>query len=355
MTDNSDRLGLPYLQPSQAQKHVTHNEALRMLDLAVQLTIEEDGAETPPSAPEAGQIWALGPAPTGAWAGQAGRLAGWIDGAWAFTAPATGWRAYDMATGALRIWDGTGWQAPATEISGPVTELGIQTGADATNRLAVQSPASLFTHDGAGHQVKINKAGASDTAALLFQSGWTGHAEIGLAGDTDLSLKTSADGSAWSTALAAEAATGRVGFPSGITLGSGSDTLAVYEEGTWTPEIADAASGGNTGTATVLGSYTRIGRLVHVTLSASGIGTAGMTGGNPLYLRGLPYPAAAPASGALHADHLTFSGTPALYTDTGATTLRLRDTTSATSAAFLNVAALTSGSCALYGGITYIA
>ena len=28
-------LSMPYIEPSQAQKHVTHNEALRVLDLAV--------------------------------------------------------------------------------------------------------------------------------------------------------------------------------------------------------------------------------------------------------------------------------------------------------------------------------
>ena len=32
MTDTSPVLALPYIQPSQAQKHVTHNEALRQLE-----------------------------------------------------------------------------------------------------------------------------------------------------------------------------------------------------------------------------------------------------------------------------------------------------------------------------------
>lgn len=30
--DSSPNLQLPYIMPSQAQKHVTHNEALRTLD-----------------------------------------------------------------------------------------------------------------------------------------------------------------------------------------------------------------------------------------------------------------------------------------------------------------------------------
>ncbi|MCZ4352271.1 DUF2793 domain-containing protein [Roseovarius aestuarii] len=48
MSDNSPRLGLPYLQPSQAQKHVTHNEALQRLDALVQLSVVALNVETPP-------------------------------------------------------------------------------------------------------------------------------------------------------------------------------------------------------------------------------------------------------------------------------------------------------------------
>ena len=49
--------------------------------------------------------------------------------------------------------------------------------------------------------MKVNKAGTADTASLLFQSGWTGHAEMGLAGDTAFSVKISPDGSQWHQAL----------------------------------------------------------------------------------------------------------------------------------------------------------
>ena len=51
MTESSPRLALPYLQPSQAQKHVTHNEALLRLDAIVQLALEAMGAEVPPMEP----------------------------------------------------------------------------------------------------------------------------------------------------------------------------------------------------------------------------------------------------------------------------------------------------------------
>jgi hypothetical protein len=74
--------------------------------------------------------------------------------------------------------------------------------------------------------------------------------------------------------------------------GSGSaNTLDDYEEGTWTPEVADAGTGGNTGTYTSGYShrYIKIGRLVMVTFSLFNINTSGMTGANTLYIRGLPF------------------------------------------------------------------
>jgi hypothetical protein len=38
-----------------------------------------------------------------------------------------------------------------------------------------------------------------------------------------------------------------------------------YEEGTWTPVIADAATGGNVGSATTTeGFYTKVGQVVNV-------------------------------------------------------------------------------------------
>lgn len=205
MPDTSALLGLPYLMPSQAQKHVTHNAALRLLDLLVQAGLDGIGSDTPPAVPAEGETHALGAAPTGDWAGEAGQIASFADGAWMFVPPQTGWRAWDRAAGLLRVWDGAAWVPVQKD---EVDRLGVNAGADATNRLTVSAPATLLTGAGAGHQLKINKAGDTDTASLLFQSGWTGHAEMGLAGTTDFSIKVSPDGTAWTEALRFDGATG---------------------------------------------------------------------------------------------------------------------------------------------------
>ncbi len=208
MPDNSPILALPFLQPSQAQKHVTHNEALRRLDIVVQLSVAAFDATTPPADPEEGDIHALSAAPVAAWAGQAQALAAWLDGTWHFIPPQEGWRAWGRAERQLRIWDGAGWVLPQGETDN-LDGLGIGTTPDAVNRLAVQSEATLLSHDGDDHRLKINKADPVDTASVLFQSGWTGHAEMGLAGDTDFAIKVSADGSGWTEALRFDADTGQ--------------------------------------------------------------------------------------------------------------------------------------------------
>ena len=217
MSDLSARLALPFLQPAQAQKHVTHNEALRRLDLLVQLQVEAFDATTPPTLPLEGQIWALGAAPTGSWTGQGGQLAAWVDGAWMFIAPQDGWRA---AMGSdLRIHMPAGWVAPDLPVLDDLPGLGIGTAHDTTNRLAVAAPAALLSHAGAGHQLKINKATAADTASLLYQTGFSGRAEMGTAGADDFSIKVSADGSTWHDGLVVDRATGKAALPNGATIG----------------------------------------------------------------------------------------------------------------------------------------
>ncbi len=200
MSDTSPRLALPYLQPAQAQKHVTHNEALRVLDVIVQLAVVAFDATTPPTLPDEGKVYALGLGASGGWAGEDGKLAVWVDAGWQFHVPGPGWIATLAGGQELRVWTGAGWQ-PVVGATQNLDGVGVNTGSDATNRLAVSAAASLFSHAGAGHQLKINKSASGDTASLLYQTNWSGRAEMGLAGDDAFSIKVSADGSSWDEAL----------------------------------------------------------------------------------------------------------------------------------------------------------
>lgn len=225
MSQMSPRVSLPYLQPSQAQKHVTHNEALQQLDAVTQLTVQGFADMTPPELPVAGDIHGVGSGAMGAWAGQDGMLAYWEGTGWLFLSPQPGWRAWGLADQELRVWRDGAWHLLLDQVD----MLGVNTGADLTNRLSVASAASLFSHDGAGHQMKINKAAETDTASLLFQSNWVGHAEMGLAGDTGFALKLSSDGAAWDRVLHADPVTQEITLaPAGTArMVLGDDQLAL--------------------------------------------------------------------------------------------------------------------------------
>ena len=358
-------LVLPYLAASQAQKHVTVNEALRRLDALVQIIVQSAALATPPGSPVEGQRWIVPAAPTGAWVGHASQIAAWQDGAWAFYAPLDGWTAVDVSTDTLLlynagtgVWAGlitgvfsdaaftlqddldptkqarfqiAGFTAGATRVftlpdatatlaglavaqtfsakqtlSNANNDLGTSTGsgttnlatgattsgntkainigaaglsgsttnialgsavagalgiltissptvvfattvssiamasanvsalylglggatADATNRLSLNAPASLFNNAGAGHQIKVNKNAATDTGSLLFQTGFSGRAEMGLTGSDDWAIKVSADGTTFFPALVCDRTTGRVRFQNAMQLVPAAGDLA---------------------------------------------------------------------------------------------------------------------------------
>lgn len=211
MSEHSPTLQLPYILPSQAQKHVTHNQALGVLDAVVQTSVLDTSLTTPPSGPAQGDCYIIANGATGAWAGADSGLAAWQDDTWVILQPQTGWRVWDQVAGAMLVFDGSQW-APMTQSLQNMEYVGVNTTADATNRLAVKSDATLLSHDGSGHQLKINKAAEPDTASLVFQSNWVGKIEAGLTGNNDFSVNYSSDGVTWDTGVALSATTGFFGI-----------------------------------------------------------------------------------------------------------------------------------------------
>lgn len=213
----SPNLKLPYLAPAQAQKHVTHNEALRQLDAIVQLSVSGI-MDTLPADPENGQRVIFSTNPQEGFTDKPNYLAAFQDGAWAFYPPQQGWRAFVEDSSALHIFDGANWIMPSEGSESPST-LGVNSNADTTNRLVVKSPATLFDNEGAGHQLKVNKSDSSATASLLLQTGYSARAELGLTGDDNFHLKTSTNGSDFKDSLIADAQTGAISFPHGANIG----------------------------------------------------------------------------------------------------------------------------------------
>lgn len=121
---DSPHLQLPYIAAEQAQKHVTHNTALRKLDALVHLAVKDRDLAAPPGAPADGDRYIVAGSPTGAWAGHAGEIAAWQDGAWAFFTPREGWLSWVDDENVLVYYSGSAWANLDATVIGAMGKAG---------------------------------------------------------------------------------------------------------------------------------------------------------------------------------------------------------------------------------------
>ena len=195
-------LELPFLQPGQALKVITHNEALQRLDAGLYLSCANMAAKDLPEPPIEGQVMIVSDTPNASLGDHAGKIGVYDQGRWIWFSPQAGWTIWDDVSQELRIFNGQNWVRPVSEdLPDNLPYIGLNTSAAPHQRLAVASETSLFTHDGNNHQITVNRAAPTDTASVVFQTNYTGTAELGLAGTDGLSIKTSPDGVNWSERL----------------------------------------------------------------------------------------------------------------------------------------------------------
>ena len=239
--DTSARLGLPYLAAGQLQKHVTLNEALTRLDALVQCAVVSRTTAVQPADPDDGDLYILPAGPTGAaWSTfDADDLVRFEAGGWAVVPVGAGLVAWvadqaQLVVRGMSDWSPLGEQLGALQV---LTRLGVDTTADATNPFAARLNKALWTarsvSDGGDGDLRLtfNKDTATDVGSLLFQSGYSGRAELGLIGDDDFTLKVSADGSTWRAAMTVDRTSGAVAFPFG---GGRIETTVMTASGAWT-------------------------------------------------------------------------------------------------------------------------
>lgn len=114
---NSANLGMPFLQPAQAQKHVTVNEALVLADAAARLVLASVEVINPPASAGDGTCYGIGSGATGAWAGQDGLIAVADNGGWVFLTPVAGWQAWVADQSVRAIFDGAAWRVGAMALA----------------------------------------------------------------------------------------------------------------------------------------------------------------------------------------------------------------------------------------------
>lgn len=134
------RFGLPFLAVSQAQKEITHNEALALID-ALLHPVAQSELSAPPATTDAdiGKCWLIGTAATGEWAAHEGQLACWTGGGWRYSALGEGSRIRLLDISIDRFRSGGQWRVPPA-IAEPVGGTVIDTEA----RLAIGALLSYF-------------------------------------------------------------------------------------------------------------------------------------------------------------------------------------------------------------------
>lgn len=98
--------GIPFVPENAIDPAAGLNLALNHIDAISQIRAVSVGTNTPPASPANGSRYIVGTAPTGAWAGQANRLARWLDGGWSFFDAAM---AVNLADNKLYIRGTAGW------------------------------------------------------------------------------------------------------------------------------------------------------------------------------------------------------------------------------------------------------
>lgn len=172
------RLSLPLIAAGQAQKHVTANEAFARLDALSQIELVEVDAVTPPVSPADGDCYGVGAGASGAWAGQDGTLASFVNGGWIFVTPRTGWSGWVASQASLARFDGVAWVAGAGALSANgagfvhrTIEIDHAIGAGATSSLTGFIPANTVVY--------------GITGRVITAIGGASSLSVGVAGSTD--------------------------------------------------------------------------------------------------------------------------------------------------------------------------
>ena len=109
MAETTDRYALPLLQVAQAQKEVTHNEAVSGIDTLLHLAVE-GVLGAPPPTPLPGQAWIVAAAASGAWAGQDGKIAAYGSAGSRMVPPREGCVAWRRDLQRFAVFTGDGWR-----------------------------------------------------------------------------------------------------------------------------------------------------------------------------------------------------------------------------------------------------
>ena len=278
MSDITTHLLLPYILASQAQKHVTHNEALRLLDAMVQLSVLDRTWTIPPTSPADGDRHIVASGATGLWAGWDLNVAFWVDGVWMRLVPRPGWLAWIADEAVFVVWNGTAWDPVGEPVDVSDAIFSLVNDADPTKR-------ALFSLSGisTGTTRSFTLPNTSSELAILagtqtFSGNKTFSGTLTASGTVTVSAAAASIGTATSNAtygLGTGATTSGLSKTLNLGTGAASGSTTVVNIGSTT-----AGAGGttvvNTPTVTFANAVTQV-EMPQANLTAQLLGLGGAT------------------------------------------------------------------------------
>lgn len=278
MSDITTHLLLPYILASQAQKHVTHNEALRLLDAMVQLSVLDRDLTSPPVSPSDGDRHIVASGASGLWAGWDLNVAFWVDGVWMRLVPRPGWLAWIADEAVFVVWSGSAWDPVGLPQDVSDAIFSLVNAVDPTKR-------ALFSLSGisTGTTRSFTLPNTSSELAILagtqtFSGNKTFSGTLTASGTVTVSAAAATIGTATTTAtygMGTGATTNGVSKTLNLGTGGASGSNTVVNIGS-----ATAGAGGttvlNTPTVTFANAVTQVG-MPQANLTAQLLGLGGAT------------------------------------------------------------------------------
>lgn len=170
--------GIPYVPENVTDQAAAINVGFDWIDALLQLRVVSVGTNSPPGSPANGARYIVGTSPTGAWAGQANRLARWRDGIWQFFDAVIALNAADgnlyvrqAGTWAIATSGGGGGGGTVTQI-----DVTVPTGL-AVAGVPITTTGTVAITYAPGYSIPTN----ADQLNWSTAYGWGDHAAVGYA------------------------------------------------------------------------------------------------------------------------------------------------------------------------------